>query len=73
MALLASRMSNANVYKSHFRNNVNSQLINTIAFRAFASKIVPVPGMGDSISEGVIETLIKRKFRLVNLKWFRSW
>jgi hypothetical protein len=59
MALLASRMANAN--KHQFRNSIS---FNNVAFRAFASKIVPVPGMGDSISEGVIETFVKRKLSL---------
>jgi len=27
--------------------------------RAFASRVVPVPGMGDSISEGVVEEFVK--------------
>jgi len=39
-------------------NNVNSQLIYKFN-RDFGSKIIPVPGMGDSISEGVVEEFIK--------------
>jgi len=42
------------------RNNINSQIIfSSAAMRAFASRVVPVPGMGDSISEGVVEEFVK--------------
>jgi len=63
----ALRMSSAGfartkVQRNNLRNNINSQLIfNSAAYRAFASKVVPVPTMGDSISEGVIEEFIKGK------------
>lgn len=45
---------------NYFRNNVNSQLIyGSLLHRAFASKTIPVPSMGDSISEGVVEEFVK--------------
>lgn len=53
-------LAGTKVQRNNFRNNINSQLIlNSAAYRAFASKTIPVPSMGDSISEGVIEEFIK--------------
>lgn len=53
-------LAGSKVQRNNFRNNINSQFIyNSAAIRAFASKTVPVPSMGDSISEGVIEEFIK--------------
>jgi len=52
--------SRTKVQRNNLRNNINSQLIyNSAAYRAFASKVIPVPTMGDSISEGVIEEFVK--------------
>jgi len=54
------RIATSTVQRNNLRNNVNSQLIfGSHAIRNFASEIVKVPTMGDSISEGVIEEYIK--------------
>lgn len=58
--MTASRIAAAKVQRNNLRNHVNSQSIYTsTAMRAFASRVVPVPGMGDSISEGVVEEFVK--------------
>lgn len=60
ITLTASRIAAAKVQRNNLRNNFNSQSIFTsAAMRAFASRVVPVPGMGDSISEGVVEEFVK--------------
>jgi len=54
------RFAATTVQRNNLRNNVNSQLIfGSHAIRTFASEIVKVPTMGDSISEGVIEEFVK--------------
>jgi len=56
----AGRIATTTVQRNNLRNNVNSQLIfGSHAIRKFASEIVKVPSMGDSISEGVIEEFVK--------------
>jgi len=58
---LNARMASNNVQRNNLRNNLNSQLIcGVYGARAFGSKIIPVPGMGDSISEGVVEEFVKQ-------------
>jgi len=60
LSMTANRMAASKVPRNEHRNNVNSQIIfNSAAMRAFASRVIPVPGMGDSISEGVVEEFVK--------------
>ena len=47
---------------SYYRN----PMFANVCMRAFASKTIPVPGMGDSISSGVIEELLKGPGDFVN-------
>jgi len=60
LTMTASRIAASKVQRTEPRNNFNSQIIfSSAAMRAFASRVVPVPGMGDSISEGVVEEFVK--------------
>lgn len=64
---MAGRTASSTVQRNNLKNNVNSQLIfGSYAMRNFASQIVKVPTMGDSISEGVIEEFIKHPGDFVN-------
>lgn len=61
------QLSTDEVKDSVFKRNIirnklalqNSMLINSVAYRSFAAETVKVPGMGDSITEGTVEELVK--------------
>lgn len=62
--MTAKRMAVAKVQRNNLRDirnkNITNSLMNqSMLMRAFASQIVQVPTMGDSISEGVIEEFVK--------------
>lgn len=64
--MAARRAVAAKYQRNNLRNNVFVQhnpslynFYNTLPFRAFATKTIPVPGMGDSISSGVVEEFVK--------------
>jgi hypothetical protein len=42
------------LFNSRIKRDINNQLINVV-YKQFANQVIKVPGMGDSISEGVVE------------------
>jgi 2-oxoglutarate dehydrogenase E2 component (dihydrolipoamide succinyltransferase) len=61
--MATKRMALASVQRNNLKDMKNKNITNfmnqSMLMRAFASQVIKVPTMGDSISEGVIEEFVK--------------